>query len=210
MEYIFETLWDDIQDSLKTNKDDGSSSDKAERELPSKLIVMQMLISQANKYKAVDYNDEAKLRNAIDVEVSRDEFLSGYVFFVSQNPHFDYTWSYMRKRKKSYIEFLVKAVMFLKHVVSDINVLIRESQKWNDIHFVFNDIFDVSFIPEKPYAKVGVQWENFYCLSSIDKYYNVVVKSREVVLVVRDGKNLADIVDIINERFQIGATKSDS
>ena len=199
MEYSFEMLWNDIQDSLEENKENGSFSDKVERELSSKLIVMQMLIDQAAKYRARVCDDEGGLFKVFDVMVYNDEILSGYAFFVSQNPHFDYTWSYMRRRQKSYIEFLVKAVMFLNRVLSDVNVLIRELRKRNDVHFVFNDIFDVAFIPADPYVKVRVQWENFYRLSSIYKNYHVVVKVREVVWVAYDNKNVRDIVAVINK-----------
>lgn len=203
MEYTFNMLLNDILELPKENEDKGDSNDKAGRELQSKLIIMQMLIGQADKYKADAFNDEEGLRNALEVEVNGDELLSGYAFFVPQNPQFDYTWSYMRKRKKSYIEFLVKAVMFLRNVLSDINILASKSRGSENVRLVFNDIFDVSFIAEIPHVKIGVQWENFYRLATIKKSYNVVVKAGEVVLLARDRKKAQDINDIIDVALQM-------
>ena len=206
MEYTFEMLLNEIYEFPNEREGMAGSSDKAKRELQSKQIVMQMLINLANRYKAGTYNDEVKLLNAIGDEVSRDELLSGYAFFVPQNPQFDYTWSYMRKRKKSYIEFLVKAVGFLNNVLSDINILAQESRKLNDVHFLFNDIFEVAFMSEAPNGKITMRWENFYRIAAIKNCYNVVAKMGESVLVSRDRKNADDVNELMNEAFKITGT----
>ena len=95
-EYSLETLWKDIQDIPEEIEGKERLGDKVEREFQSKLIVMHMLIDLASKYCANDYNEEEKLRKALGLEVIKDELLSGYIFFIPQNPQFDYTWSYMR------------------------------------------------------------------------------------------------------------------
>ena len=202
MKYTFEMLLNDIQ-NVPEESENRTSVDKSGREFQSKLIVMQMLIALASKYSAAAYNDEGKLINALDVEVNGNELLSGYAFFVPQNPQFDYTWSYMRKRKNSYIEFLVKAVIFLKNLLSDINILASKSRGAKNVHFVFNDIFDVELIAEGPYVKTIVQWADFYRIAAIKKCYNVIAKTGEVVLMARNRENGSDVVDIIDMALQM-------
>ena len=160
-EYTFQLLLNDIQESALDNEEDGQAGDRAARERQSKLIVMQMLIDRANEYNDDSHRDDEKLRNAIDVKVNNDVHLAGFIFFISQNPQFDYSWSYLRKRKTSYKEFLVEGIRFLDNVLADINILEGKIGKAKDIHVVMNDIIDVSMIEEKPFVKVSVLWENF-------------------------------------------------
>lgn len=199
MEYTLEMLLDDIYDTPKESEGKTDSIDKADREVESKRIVMQMLIELASKCKANGCTDEENLRKDLEVKVNGDELLSGYVFFVPQNPQFDYTWNYMRKRKRSYVEFLVNAVRFVYNVISDTNILAQAPRMWNDVRFLFNDIFEVAFTPETPTGKIRVQWENFYLIATIKKYYNVVAKIGEAALVSRDRKNGNDVDDLIKE-----------
>lgn len=203
MEYTFEMLLDDICDIPNRVEDKADSINKEKREWQPKLIIMQMLIALASKYGPVaSYNEEENVRKALEVEVNNDELLSGYAFFVSLNQQFDYTWSYMRKQKKCYVEFLANAIIFLKNLLVDINTLGSNAQGMRDAHFVFNDIFDVAFIAESPHVKIRVQWENFYRIATIRKCYNVMAKTGAAVLVVRDRENVSDMVDIKNEVLQ--------
>ena len=66
------------------------------------------------------------------------------------------------------------------------------------MHLVFSDIFDVTFMGERPHVKIGVLWENFYRIATIKKYYNVVAKAEEVVLVARDRKAVSDVGDVLD------------
>ena len=203
MEYSLETLWKDIQDIPEENEGKERLGDKVEREFQSKLIVMHMLMDLASKYWANDYNEEENLRKVLELEVIKDELLSGYIFFIPQNPQFDYTWSYMRKRKKVYVEFLVNAVMFLKKVLLDINILADKLRRLGNVHFVFNDIFDVALIAERPHVKTGLRWENFYRIAATKESYNVVVKKGEVVLMARDRKDVSDVDGVIDVVLQM-------
>ena len=144
VEYNFDMLLNDIQDNNTDKNADGTASnDNAEREYQHKLVIMQMLIYFAASFKSAEYNDDDKLENAIEVKVNYDELLSGYLFHVSQNPQYDYSWNYMRKRKKSYSKFLVKAVRFLNNVITDINMLAGISWAASDVLVVFDYIFVV-------------------------------------------------------------------
>lgn len=195
MEYTFENLLEDILDIPEENE--------SMREVKAKKIIMLMLFNLAIKYRANINNDGDKLRKALERAVLEDELLSGYAFFVSQNPQFDYTWSYMRKREKGYIDFLAKAVFFLKNVLIDINILARNAQELEDVHFVFGDIFDVSLIVDTPYVKTGLRWENFYRIVATKENYNIAAIKGEGVLVVRDRKSDSDVVGIIDAVLQL-------
>ena len=203
MKYTFDNLLNDIQDMPDENDRDGVLGDTVGREFQSKLIVLQMLIDLASKYKAKTYDEENMLCKALECVVYGDELLSGYAFFLPQNPQFDYTWSYMRKREKSYIEFLAKAVIFLKNLLVDINILASKSRGLEAVHFVFNDIFDVSLVAETPHVKTGLRWENFYRIVATKENYNVAAMKEEAVLEVRNRKSYSDVVGIIDTVFQM-------
>lgn len=113
VEYTLSMLLNDIQDELVGSDEDDKKGEKRGREHQHKLIVVQMLLTLAGSFSKDCYDDDDKLNNAIDVKVSGDELLSGYMFFVSQNPHFDYSWNYMRKRRNNYKEFLADALRFV-------------------------------------------------------------------------------------------------
>ena len=49
--YNFQMMLNDIQEGSIMGKQDTLADDKAEREQQSKLIVLQMLVDKANKYK---------------------------------------------------------------------------------------------------------------------------------------------------------------
>lgn len=195
MEYTFENLLEDILDIPEENE--------SMREIKAQKIIVLMLFNLAIKYRANSNNDGNKLRKALERAVFEDELLSGYAFFVPQNPQFDYTWSYMRKREKSYIEFLAKAVIFLKNVLVDINILASKSRGLEAVHFVFNDIFDVSLVAETPHVKTGLRWENFYRIVATKENYNVAAMKEEAVLEVRNRKSFSDVVGIIDTVFQM-------
>ena len=170
-EYTFEMLLNDIQESAAGGENDALADDRAERERMSKLIVMQMLIVKASEFNDESYHDDEKLRNAIDVKVNGDAHLSGYIFFISQNPQFDYSWNYLRKREKSYKEFLVEAIRFLENVLADINMLAGKPRTPKNVHVIVNDIIDISLTGEKPFVKADVIWENFNRIATVKRNY---------------------------------------
>ncbi len=196
--YTFQMLLDDIQESVIINDEDAQTDDKASREQQSKLIVLQMLIDRANEYNDESHRDDEKLRNAIDVKVNNDVHLAGFIFYISQNPQFDYSWNYLRKRESSYKEFLIEGIRFLDNVLSDINMLARKTGTTKDVHVVMNDIIDVSLTGEKPFVKASVLWENFHRIATVKRDYNFTVKSKECILVAGRRKKTSDAEKIID------------
>ena len=196
--YTFQMLLDDIQESVVINDEEAQSDDKASREQQSKLIVLQMLIDRANDYNDESHRDDEKLRNAIDVKVNNDVHLNGFIFYISQNPQFDYSWNYLRKRESSYKEFLVESVRFLDNVLSDINMLARKTRTTKDVHVVMNDIIDVSLTEEKPFVKASILWENFHRIATLKRDYNFTVKSKECILMTGRRKKSSDAEKIID------------
>ena len=191
-------LLNDIQESAFGGGDDSQTGDQAERERQSKLIVLQMLIDRANEYNNESHRDDEKLRNAIDVKINNDVLLAGFIFYISQNPQFDYSWNYLRKRENCYKEFLVESIRFLDNVLADINMLTGKPRTHKDVHVVMNDIIDVSLIGEKPFVKASVLWENFHRMASIKRDYNFTVKSKECILIAGNRKKAADAERLID------------
>ena len=206
-EYTFQLLLNDIQESALENEEDGQSDDKAARERQSKLIVMQMLIDKSNEYNDYSHRDDEKLRNAIDVMVNNDVHLAGFIFFVSQNPQFDYSWNYLRKREKSYKEFLVEGIRFLASVLADANMLAGKPRTQKDVHVVMNDIIDISLTREKPFVKASVLWENFHRLAMLKRNYHLTVKCKECILVTGIRKVAADAEKLIDTALNMLGNK---
>lgn len=202
-DYTFQMLLNDIQESALGGEEDSQAGDKAERERQSKLIVLQMLIDRANEYNDESHKDDEKLRNAIDVKVNNDVYLAGFIFFISQNPQFDYSWNYLRKCGNSYKEFIVEGIRFLDNVLADINMLAGKSCTHKDVHVVMNDIIDVSVTGEKPFVKANVLWENFHRIASIKRDYNFTVKSKECILIAGKRKKAADAERLIDAALVI-------
>lgn len=202
-DYSFQMLLNDLQESALVGEEDSQAGDKAERERQSKLIVLQMLIDRANEYNDESHRDDEKLRNAIDVKVNNDVYLAGFIFYISQNPQFDYSWNYLRKRGNSYKEFLVEGIRFLDNVLADINMLAGKSRTHKDVHVVMNDIIDVSLIGEKPFVKACVLWENFHRMASIKRDYNFTVKSKECILIAGNRKKAADAERLIDAALDV-------
>lgn len=202
-EYTFDILLNDIQSEPTEGNKRDETCDKTGREYESKLIVIQMLIGLAELYKTENYKDDEKLRNAIEIKVNGNEQLSGYIFYVSQNPQFDYSWNYMRKRKANYKEFLANSVRFLINVLDDINILAGKPLAGKHMHVVFNDILDVTFINEKPYVTTRLIWDIFYHLSAVKSEYNVSVKFKESVLMAGIRKEPSDMEKLIDSALEI-------
>ena len=202
-DYTFEDLLNDIQESALENDEDAQGGDKAMRERQSKLIVMQMLVVKANEYFDESHRYDEKLRNAIDAKVNNDVHLAGFIFFVSQNPQFDYSWNYLRKRENSYKEFLLEGIRFLDNVLADINMLAGKPRTHKDVHVVMNEILDVSLTGEKPFVKVSVLWENFHRLATVKREYGFTVKSKECILMAGKRKKLADAEKLIDTAFAV-------
>ena len=171
------------------------------------MIVMQMLIDKSNEYNDYSHRDDEKLRNAIDVMVNNDVHLAGFIFFVSQNPQFDYSWNYLRKRENSYKEFLVEGIRFLASVLADANMLAGKPRTQKDVHVVMNDIIDISLTREKPFVKASVLWENFHRLAMLKRNYHLTVKCKECILVTGIRKVAADAEKLIDTALNMLGNK---
>ena len=196
--YTFDALIDDILKSAEWNDDEAQDVEKAKRERQSKRIVVQMLIDLANYFNDDSHQEGEKLRNAIEVRVKGDAFLSAFIFYVSQNPQFDYSWNYLRKKENSYEDFLFEGVLFLRNMLADINMFAGKARNMQNIHIVFNDIFDVFLTMEKPFVKTNVLWENFHRLVTVKRNYHLTVKYKECILVTGTRKVATDAEKLID------------
>lgn len=201
--YTFEMLLNDILEISDQNTGKTTSTEKAEREYSHKLVVMQTLIYLAKVYSSEEYKDDDKLRNAIDIKVNGDEMLSGYLFYISQNPQFDYSWNYMRKRKKSYSAFLAEAIRFLDSVLADIKMLVSKPRLYSDVHMVFDDFFDVALTSDKPYVRTRVLWENFHRVAMVKRNYYIRVKIKDSLLAAGTRKEEGDAEKLIDSALDM-------
>ena len=206
--YSFDMLRNDILTSTIEDNEKLTTSGKYLREYQSKLIVAQMLLYLAESYKTENYKDNERLRNAIEIKVDGDEQLSAYLFFVSQNPQFNYSWNYMRKCKTNYIKFLVNSILFLNNVLVDINLLTGKIWSANNIHVIFHDILDVRLTHEEPFVKARLLWENFYHLATIKSDYDIIVKANDTLLKISNRKDPSDMENLIDSVFEMVNNKS--
>ena len=207
VEYTFGELIDDILKSAEWNGDEAQDAEIARRELQSKQIVVQMLIDLANYYNDDSHQEGEKLRNAIDVRVKGDSFLSAYIFYVSQNPQFDYSWNYLRKKANSYEDFLFESILFLRNMLIDINMLAGKPRDMQNMHIVFNDVFDVFLTLEKPFVKTNLLWENFHRLATVKRNYHLTVKCKECILVTGTRKVATDAEKLIDTALDMVRNK---
>lgn len=201
--YSFDMLRNDILTAPTEDNEKLETGDKYLREYQSKLIVAQMLSYLAESYETENYKDNELLRNAIETKVDGDEQLSGFLFFVSQNPQFDYSWNYMRKCKTNYIEFLVNSIRFLNNVLVDINLLTGKPWSGNNIHVVFHNILDVELTSEEPFVKARLLWENFYHLVTVKSDYDIIVKANDTLLKASGRKEPSDMKKLIDSVFEM-------
>lgn len=201
--YSFDMLRNDILTAPTEDNEKLETDDKYLREYQSKLIVAQMLSYLAESYETENYKDNELLRNAIETKVDGDEQLSGFLFFVSQNPQFDYSWNYMRKCRTNYIEFLVNSIRFLNNVLVDINLLTGKPWSGNNIHVVFHNILDVELTSEEPFVKARLLWENFYHLVTVKSDYDIIVKANDTLLKASGRKEPSDMKKLIDSVFEM-------
>ncbi len=201
--YSFDMLRNDILTAPTEDNEKLETGDKYLREYQSKLIVVQMLSYLADTYETENYNDNELLRNAIETKVDGDEQLSGYLFFVSQNPQFNYSWNYMRKCRTNYVEFLVNSIRFLNNVLVDINLLTGKTWPGNNIHVVFHNILDVELTCEEPFVKARLLWENFYHLVTVKSDYDIIVKANDTLLKASSRKEPSDMKKLIDSVFEM-------
>lgn len=208
--YTLNTLLNDMLETA-IGVNEGEVDERAIRDYQDNLIIMQMLIRCASIYSGKEYENEEKLKNAIDVVLKGDDQLSGYMFFVSQNPQFNYTWSYMRKRRDRFGEYLAETIRFLNNVVEDINLLANMPREGEEMHVVFGDLIDVDLLVGTPSVRSSVLWKNLYRVAAVKSVYNVSVKMNENVLVAGIRKECTDmrkLMDMVLEMINKSKTKA--
>lgn len=192
--YTLDHFLNDINSSsVNYSENDGCEST---REHKSKVIVIQMLAELAK-----EINNNVNYNVAVERKLNQDEILSGYMFFVSQNPQFDYSWNYMRKCKTEYGKFLINTVVFLNQVIVDINLIAEKMIQTDDLHVVFNDLIDVECIKEFPYVRSRLIWDNFNKIIRSKKDYEIKVKEKNFILIVGKRKEKKDTEKIISSVF---------
>ncbi len=203
VEYTIQMMYNDIMNQVNGDDDRDTVTDRSERECIPKWIVMQMLLYLASSFSSDCYTDVEKLRNAIRVKVDGDELLSGFLFFVSHNPQFGYSWNYLRKRRENYQDFLVTALSFLYNVIIDINVLAGVPHIMDEVHVVFQDFLDVARINRKPYVSTRVLWDHFDRIAYLTKDYTVTIKNKESILIAGKRKEASDAVNLIDKAIKM-------
>ena len=200
-EYTFDNMLNDI---VAEFNESNLTDSKDRREYDSKLIVIQMLICLAESYKTDNYKDDETLESAIKAILNGNELLSGYMFYISQNPQFTYSWNYMRKRKANYKEFLINSIRFLNNVLVDINILASLRMVERNVHVIFHDIFDVEILDEKPFVKTRLLFEKFNRLATVRKEgYDIRILLKESLLKVSCSKKSSDMKVLIDSATEL-------
>lgn len=197
--YTIEILREDIFQEPETSSQNKTGTGNTKREYEHKLKVMQMLIELPLCIDFADSKDEDKTRTAIELRVNNDALLSGFVFFLSNNVQFDYTWNYLRKKVDRYITFLLEAKKFMMAMIADINTIVCKLKGEEDIKILFNDIFEINITKDTPYVKAAVLWENFDRLMTVKDGYYVTIKRGDTVLAT-SFRNYSTKVDKIAEK----------
>lgn len=206
--YTLEKLLNDILDSSDDNCSEVENTDKTAREQRAKKVVIQMLIEQANAFRSDMYKNAEKLTTALEVKVKEDKWMSGYMFYVSQNPNYDYSWNYMRKQVDGYVEFLGNAVRFFKNVVDDINAIADRLISKKDVHVVFGDIIEVASTQDSLGLKSSVSWERLKTAANFNPVYQITVKVKEIVLMIGTRNGSTDAAELIEKAIKLFDNKA--
>lgn len=197
---ILQLLNDVLNSNLKIEAE--FLHNKSIKEYQNKLKVLQMLLYLSNLDDPDIFKDEDRLRNIIESKVNCEELLFGYMFYISQKSHFDYSWSYMRKVLEEYKEFLFIVIRFLHNVVNDIKIIAKYRNELDGIYVVFNEIFKISYINEVPYVQTEVLWRNFHYILMIKHEYNIVIKYNNQVLVAGNRNEIFKQNMLVNSVFE--------
>lgn len=201
--YTLAMLLNDILDSSEGNDNGIEADGKASRELKAQIAIVQLLIELAIEYGKPSYKDNEKLKNALEIKIRENKWLSGYMYYISRNPNFDYSWNYLRKQSEGYLVFLAKAIRFFNSVVEDINSIAYKMAFTKDIHVIFSDIIDVSSSKDLPHVKSKVIWGSFGPIAAFNSDYHISVKIKDVVLKIATRKNSTDAYQLIEESMEL-------
>ena len=175
-------LFEDIQSTPEECEKDTPEGEKVRRDYRHKLKVLQSIFDLKLPLYDFEKDNMEEIKQAIEVYVEGDGFLFGYTFFLSSNISFDYTWNYLRKQMDKYIDFLSEAYKFISYVIVDINKMKTSLSGIEDLHIELNELFDVTFVDDKPFVKTIVCWENFYQINKVKSGYYISVKIGKTTL----------------------------
>lgn len=207
VKYTLGNLLNDILDSSDENCSEVEKTDKTAREHRAKKVVIQMLIEQANAFGVDAYKNGKKLSSALEIQVREDKWLSAYMFYVSQNPNYDYSWNYMRKQVDGYVEFLGKAVRFFTNIVDDINAIADRLINKKDVYVIFSDIIEVASTQEGASLKARAIWEKFKTVASFNPVYQITVRVKDVVLMIGTRNKSTDAAALIEKAIDLFDSK---
>lgn len=180
--YTKAELFEDIQTTPEEYEKNTPEGEKAHRDFSYKLKVLQSVFDRQLPTYDLKEDNIGEIKEAIEVYVDGKEHLFGYTFFLSSNPNFDYSWSYLRKQMDKYIDFFSEAYKFISIVLADINAMKTSLSENKDLHIELNELFDVVFIDDKPFVKTIVCWENFYKINNVKSGYYISVKIGKTTL----------------------------
>lgn len=176
MLYSKAELFEDIQTTPEECTKDTPEGEKAHRDFRHKLKVLQSIFDMNLPLYDFEKDNMDDIKEALEVYVDGNELLFGYTFFLSSNTNFDYSWNYLRKQMDKYVDFFFEAYKFISYVLADINAMKTDLCKNKDLHIELNELFDVTFIDDKPFVKTIISWENFNQINKVKNGYYMSVK----------------------------------
>ena len=198
MLYTKVELLEDIHTTPEKCRMETPEGAKANRDFMYKLKVLQSVFN--SKLPSFDFDNDNMnaIKAAMEVSVHGDELLFGYSYFLSSNPNFEYSWNYLRKQMDKYIDFFSEAYRFICYVLKDIDEMKTRFYGKENLHIVFNELFDVTFIEEKPYVRTIVTWERFYQINKVKNGYYISIKIDKTTLLTFHRKYSNELNPIIS------------
>lgn len=182
MLYTKTELFEDIQTTPEECVKDTPEGEKARRDFVHKLKVLQTIFDMKLPPYDFEKDNMDDIKEALEVYVDGNELLFGYTFFLSSNTNFDYSWNYLRKQMDKYVDFFSEAYKFISYVLVDINAMKINMQGNENLHIELNELFDVTFIDDKPFIKIIINWKNFYQINNVKNGYYISIKIGKTTL----------------------------
>lgn len=174
--YTKAELFEDIQAVPEECTKDTPEGEKSRRDFRHKLKVLQSIFGMNLPLYDFEKDNMDDIKEALEVYVNGNELLFGYTFFLSSNTNFDYSWGYLRKQMDKYVDFFSEAYRFISYVLADINIMKADLCGNKELHIELNELFDITFIDDKPFVKTIISWENFYQINKVKNGYYISVK----------------------------------
>lgn len=174
--YTISQLIDDIAEEISCDNTNVS------HERIYKMKVIQSIFDLNLNESTFNILNKKELEEKIDRYVDENEQLFGYTFFLSANPNFNYTWTFLRKRMKDYKVFLLEVSIFIRQIVDDINTMLSTFKAYTNLEILFNEILCVKFLEKHPYIKSSINWEKFEKIVKIKQPYYISAKLKNEII----------------------------